>query len=309
MPEAGRQRLLLIHAFSLPDTARYRVRPFQGAKEQMLMNYASLAHLLESVDWDLHPGAPATHGDWPVETREEFASVGLNRLPIVREACRDGRYDAVVLLGGGDPGFAEAREIGCSHGVPVTSCAHAQMHVATMLGSRFSVIDISEAHNLQMATLAVQYRMADRCASIRNLDYPLPRPPYGNPRSIEAEKERVERGEASDMLEAAVTESVAAIEEDGAEVLIIGCSAAYWMQGPLQDRLCALGWEVPVLEGVSLRHRDGQGYGRAACHRQRPRLPERPSPANAAPQVRLSAATRAITGSGPPAAQSPPNGR
>lgn len=244
-----RTRLLLIHAFSLPDSARYQLRPFGGAKEAMLMNHASIAHLLAGVDWDLHPGAPATHGDWAVETREEFASVGLNRLPIVREACRSGRYDAVVLLGGGDPGFAEAQEIGCRHGIPVTACAHAQMHVAAMLGSRFSIVDISEAHNMQMAALAVQYRMADRCASIRNLDYPLPRPPYTNPRSVQAEKEKWERDEASGMLEAAVEHAVAAIEEDGAEVLIIGCSAAYWLQGPLQDRLRALGWEAPVLEG------------------------------------------------------------
>ena len=51
------------------------------------------------------------------------------------------------------------------------------------------------------------------------------------------------------MLDDAVTAAVAAIEEDGAEVIIIGCSAAYWMQPLMQARLAALGWEVPVLEG------------------------------------------------------------
>jgi Asp/Glu/hydantoin racemase len=51
------------------------------------------------------------------------------------------------------------------------------------------------------------------------------------------------------MLERAVTEAVAAIEEDGAEAIILGCSAAFWMRPWLQQRLHALGWEVPVLEG------------------------------------------------------------
>ena len=51
------------------------------------------------------------------------------------------------------------------------------------------------------------------------------------------------------MLEAAVGEAVAAIEQDGAEVLILGCSAAYWLQPLLQARLADIGWEVPVLEG------------------------------------------------------------
>ncbi len=53
------------------------------------------------------------------------------------------------------------------------------------------------------------------------------------------------------MLEAAVEAAVAAIEQDGAEVLIFGCSAAFWLQKPLQQRLLDLGWDVPVLEGYS----------------------------------------------------------
>ena len=36
---------------------------------------------------------------------------------------------------------------------------------------------------------------------------------------------------------------------EGAEVLVIGCSAAYWLQPYLEQRLKALGWEIPVLEG------------------------------------------------------------
>ena len=51
------------------------------------------------------------------------------------------------------------------------------------------------------------------------------------------------------MLEAAVAEAVAAIEDDGADVIILGCSAAFWMQPFLQQRLNDIGWEIPVLEG------------------------------------------------------------
>jgi Asp/Glu/hydantoin racemase len=244
-----RLRFLLVNAFSLSERAAYQPRPRSGPKEEQLYNYAEVAPVLEDVDWELHPGAPATHGDWPVELREEFAITGVNRLPIVREACASGRYDAVVLLGGGDPGFWEAREIGHRHGVPVTACAHAQMHIAGMLGARFSVIDISEVHNMRMADLVRLYGMTERCASIRNIDHPLPRPAAAGRNTLLGEEEKAARGETSSMLEAAVAESLAAIEEDGAEVLILGCSAAYWLQGPLQRRLAALGWDVPVLEG------------------------------------------------------------
>jgi Asp/Glu/hydantoin racemase len=246
-----RFRFRLIQAFSLPDNTRYALRPMHGPKESQLMNYPELAHLLTDVEWDLHPGAPASHGNWPVVTREEFSLVGVNRLPIVRASCESGKFDAIVLLGGGDPGYGEAREIGRDFGIPVTSCAHAQMHIAIMLGNRFSIVDISEAHNTRMEELVVLYRFDRRCASIRNIDFPLPRPPEFSERPIHPEKNRLERGEASDLLEAATRESIAAIEEDGAEVILLGCSAIYWLQPFLQRRLAEIGWEVPVLEGYS----------------------------------------------------------
>ena len=148
-----RQRLQLVQAFSLPETSRHYLQPSDGSKEAQLMNYPDIAPLLADVEWDLHPGPIAPHGAWYVETREEFAIVGAARLPIVREACESRRYDAIVLLGGGDPGFTEAREIGQRFNIPVTACAHAQMHIATMLGNKFSVIDISEAHNMQVGSL------------------------------------------------------------------------------------------------------------------------------------------------------------
>jgi Asp/Glu/hydantoin racemase len=244
-----RKRLLLVQAFTLAETSPHYLRASDGTKEAQLMNYADVAPALADVDWDLHPGPIAPIGDSYVETREEFALVGAARLPIVRQACESGRYDAVVLLGGGDPGFTEAREIGQRHNVAVTACAHGQMHLATMLGNKFSVIDISEAHNMHYYNLVVQYRFTSQCASIRDIDCPLPRPSNPGARNIQSEKAAAERGERSEMLERAVTESVAAIEEDGAETIILGCSAAFWMQPFLQQRLQAIGWEVPVLEG------------------------------------------------------------
>ena len=251
MMAGERKRLLLVQAFSFPEGARHYLRSPEGGRETQLMNYPDFAPLLADVDWDLDPGPLAPQGVAYVETREEFARVGVARLPIVRAACESGRYDAVVLLGGGDPGFIEAREIGQRHNIPVTACAHAQMHIAAMLGNKFSVIDISEAHNMHYYNLVVQYRCVEKCASIRCIDFPLPRASNPDARPIGPEKAAAERGERSEMLERAVAEFVAAIEEDGAEVIILGCSAAFWMQPFLRKRLRASGWEVPVLEGYS----------------------------------------------------------
>jgi Asp/Glu/hydantoin racemase len=244
-------RFLLIQAFHLPETSPYLHRPVQGAKEARLMNFESVQPLLEDVEWELDPGPLAPYGDWPVESREEFCLVAAGRLPIVRRACESGKYNGIVLLGGGEPGFQESREIARSFGIPVTACAFSQMHVASMLGHRFSVIDMAEIHNTYYRDLVVMHRFTERCASIRNINTPLPRPGNKEALSIQGEKAKAARGERSTMLEAAVTEAVAAIEEDGAEVITLGCSAAFWLQPFLQQRLDELGWEIPVLEGYS----------------------------------------------------------
>jgi Asp/Glu/hydantoin racemase len=249
--QGGRYRFLLIQAFHLPEGSKYLHRAFTGPKEARLMNYDAVRHLLEDVEWELDPGPLATYGDWPVESREEFCLVAAGRLPIVRAACESGKYNAIVLLGGGEPGFQESREIARAHNIPVTACAHSQMHVASQLGHRFSVIDMAEIHNMYYRDLVVVHGFRDRCASIRNINFPLPRPGAEHVANIQREKALALNGERSAMLEAAVTEAVAAIEEDGAEVITFGCSATFWMQPFVQKRLNEIGWEVPVLEGYS----------------------------------------------------------
>jgi Asp/Glu/hydantoin racemase len=248
--QPSKYRFLLINAFSLAPGSGFQMRSFTGPKETQLYNYEDLKPFLEGIDWELHPGARTTHGNFPVTTKEAFMSVGNNRLPLVREACASGKYNAVVLLGGGDPGYMEAREIGHRHRIPVTTSAHAQMHIAGLLGNKFSIVDIAETHNMQMYHLVVQYRMTGRCASIRNVNFPLPSPNFPDDRPIQAERDRAVQCGTSDMLEAAVKEAVVAIEEDGAEVIMLGCSAAFWLQPLLQKRLQEIGWDVPVLEGA-----------------------------------------------------------
>jgi allantoin racemase len=246
--EKKKYRFILIQAFQLPASSPYRHRALEGPKEKSLQNFDQIGHLLADVEWDLHPGPLTTYGDWQVESREEFCLVAAGRLPIVRAACKSGKYNAVILLGGGEPGFHESREIARQYGIPVTSCAFSQMHVATMLGNKFSVIDMAENHSSYYGNLIVQHHFAQRCASIRNVQMPHPRPPYPEAH-LANQKEKVLAGQTSEMLEAAVVEAVAAIEDDGAEVITFGCSALFWMQPYLEKRLHEIGWEIPVLEG------------------------------------------------------------
>ncbi len=243
--EKKKYRFFFIKPFTLPS------RPKGLPKEEALRDYDYVKHLLEDVEWDYHEGALAPYGDWAVENREEFCLVAATRLPIVREACESGKYNAIILLGGGEPGFLESREIARQYGIPVTANAFSQMHIASMLGNKFSVIDFAESHNMYYYNLVVQHHFTQRCASIRNINFPLPRPPYTGEPYLGDEREKAQRGEPSEAVERAVKEAVAAIEEDGAEVITFGCSGTFWLQRFVQKRMDEMGWEIPVLEGYS----------------------------------------------------------
>lgn len=255
MQPAPKYRFALINAFVLPKDSPYIDEhhvPVEGPKESRIMNFESVKDVLADVEWDFNPGALAPYGNWPVLTREEFGLASSARVPLVRQACETGKYNAIVLLGGGEPGFRESTEVARNYGIPVTACGFAQMYLATMLGNRFSVIDIDEVHNMFYYDLVVQHRLDQRCASIRNINFPLPRPGEEQAEhTTRGQRTKALRGEHSEMVESAVAEAVAAIEEDGAEVLTMGCSATFWLQPFLKKRLAALGWDIPVLEGYS----------------------------------------------------------
>jgi Asp/Glu/hydantoin racemase len=250
-PRTAKYRFALIRSFSLPAGSSHPTAK-QGSKQDRLPNYEDVAPVLDGVEWDLIPGPAARYGDWAVENREEFLLVGADRLAIVKQACESGKYNAIVLLGGGEPGAPACREIAHRYGIPVSSAAFAQMHVASMLGRRFSVLDLAESHSMHWYDLVIQYEFTGRCASIRSINFPHARPPYEDEhRDIHEEKRKALRGEKSEAVEAAVAEAVAAVEDDGADVIMFSCSGLYWLRPFVQQRLDEIGWDVPVIEGYS----------------------------------------------------------
>ncbi|MFC1946112.1 aspartate/glutamate racemase family protein [Chloroflexota bacterium] len=251
MSVGKKYRFLFIAPFTLPQGSQYMAAPPGQPQKTGIVNLEDYKHLLEDVEWEYDQGPLAPYGDWPVENRVEFCQVAPGRLKIVREACESGKYNGIILLGGGQPGYMEARDIARQYGIPVTAFGFSQMHIATMLGNKFSIIDVSESHNMYYYYLVLQHRMQDRCASIRNVHVPLPKPEYKDNIFIFEERDKAIRGEPSIVVDRAVAEAVAAIEEDGAEVITFGCAGVFWLKPFVEKALAEIGWEVPVLEGYS----------------------------------------------------------
>ena len=58
-------------------------------------------------------------------------------------------------------------------------------------------------------------------------------------------------GEDTKAVNEAVEQAHLALKEDGAEVIILGCSGVFWLKSFIQKGLAELGWEVPVLDGYT----------------------------------------------------------
>ena len=248
-------RFLLIPPFRLPTDTKWGYQTIHKdgnlPKVERLMNEEMVLPFLEDVEWDLHPGAIAAYGDWPVETREEFAYAANARLINIREACQSDKYNGIILLGGGEPGFLEARELCRKFNIVCTANAHSQMYLATMLGNKFSVIDISGVHNVYYRDLIYQHQLNHRCASIRNIGMHLPRPGAEDGPQLREERRKALAGETSLAVSNAVEQAEKALIEDGAEVITLGCSGVFWLKPFIEKGLEERGWEVPVLEGYS----------------------------------------------------------
>lgn len=161
------------------------------------------------------------------EMDEAFALPGIVEAAIAaeREGC-----DAVVIDCMGDPGLAAARE---AVTIPVLGPAQTAMHLASLLGHRFSVITVLQNLHALIWKLARVYGLAGNMAPVRSVGIPV----------LDLDKDPVA------LRDAFVREAVAAVREDEADVLVFGCTGMYGMVQQVEAGLQAHGITgVPILD-------------------------------------------------------------
>lgn len=144
------------------------------------------------------------------------------------KAERDG-MDGVIIDCMGDPGMMAARE---AVSIPVVGPGEAAMHMAAMMGNRFSCISITDSVRPIFFAHARVYGVADKLASVRVINMPL--------QLIEESPEKTFDG--------LYAESVNAIRMDLADTLILGCTGFVGIAERLQNKIGdELGVSVPVI--------------------------------------------------------------
>jgi len=139
--------------------------------------------------------------------------------------------DAVIVDCMEDPGVEEGRRL---VDIPVVGPGHAAMNMAVILGHRFSILYPME-QLVFIRQLVHKYQLSSMLASIKYL-------PCGLEGIITDTKSTMESLQQT---------AIAAIEEDGASVIVPVCSLTSPLIQPLQTFLHEKGYPVPVIDGAA----------------------------------------------------------
>ena len=171
-------------------------------------------------------------GPASVESAYDEAIAAPDVVAKVREAEADG-IDAVIINCFGDPGLDAAREL---VSIPVIGPCETSMHVAAMRGHKFSVITVLERIIPELELHAQKYGVGWKLASVRSIDLPV----------LDLEKGREQ------FVGRMVERAAEAIEEDGAHVIVLGCTGLAGLDEQVKRGLSKLGYVVPVIDPASI---------------------------------------------------------
>ncbi len=189
-----------------------------NSDKQMTHDILSSAREFSAGDFEVDclptPGAPEF-----IDTYQDSAAALPGMLTLLKQHEAD--YDAFIIACHCDPNLDLMKE---TSNKPMVGIGEASMKIATMLGHRFSVISTDARSVPNKEALIRSYHLQGLLASVK---FPTP--------ALEAESDE----------EKYLLTAQAAIEEDMAEVIVLGCAGMAGLDKQLQQKL-----EVPVLDGV-----------------------------------------------------------
>ncbi len=160
------------------------------------------------------PGAPKF-----IETHEDGILAAPGMLDLIRQY--DSECDTFIIACHCDPNLDVLKE---TVKKPVVGIGEASMRIASMMGHRFSILQTTEESVPMKEALVRKYLLQDSLASIR-----APNP----------EQQKMDEDKKY------MAVSRAAMEEDRADVIVLGCAGLTGMDKRLQNEL-----GIPVLDGV-----------------------------------------------------------
>ncbi|MHA1355032.1 MAG: aspartate/glutamate racemase family protein [Candidatus Heimdallarchaeota archaeon] len=154
-----------------------------------------------------------------IETYEDAIKAAPGMIKLIQK--NEDKFDAFIVACHCDPNLDTMKEITAK---PVVGIGEASMKIASMLGHRFSVISTAKHSIPNKEAVIRKYHLQDAMASVRA--------PEGDVSGCSDEEKYLQAAKL-------------AIEEDMAEVIVLGCAGMTGLDKKLEKKL-----GVPVLDGV-----------------------------------------------------------
>lgn len=165
------------------------------------------------------------HGPESIECNYDVAFAELFAVQQAERAQEEGA-DGVVLYCFGDPGLRAAKE---RLSIPVVGLGEAGMHLASLVGSRFAIVAIGPSRAISLSHIDCNvkaYGLAEKCVVIRCVEMPV----------LELAMDKAE------LLDRVGAVAEAAVCDNGADAVVLGCGSALGISDELERRL-----QVPVI--------------------------------------------------------------
>lgn len=159
----------------------------------------------------------------------------------IQEAEKQG-YDAVVVGCLDDPGVEITREF---VGIPVLGPLNVGLHISQMIGHRTLLLAPEIARTrFQFPEIVTTYGLRDRVVVRGTHASP--------PESIGAYRDYKATGKISHFITEVVNICVKSIEEDGVDVIVLGCGGLKWMKEVLESELAKKGYSITIIAPIAL---------------------------------------------------------
>lgn len=153
--------------------------------------------------------------------------------PAVLELCKKAElngFDGIFINCFAEPGVRAAREY---VKIPVYGGFEPAAHIALGLADRISIVTVVPNVVPRMEGNVAHAHLDKRFVSVRNVNIPVE-----------------EIGDHEKLCQALVKESLAAIREDGAQGIVLGCTGFVGVAERIKTDLLAENYDVPVIEAA-----------------------------------------------------------
>jgi Asp/Glu/hydantoin racemase len=198
--------------------------------------------LLDDTTIDIDPGAPVTHVS---STRDESVidQLNVNTLGRIRAVLEADDHDAIVVLGAIDVAFHASRMITDR---PVVHVLHASVHMASLVGTQCSLVDVTDPQAERQRRLIRGYGFDEKVKTIRviersstDLSQLLRQQRRGEP---------VANAGIEELLDQLMVQCRLAVDTDQVDTLIIGFTPIQALDLLIRERLDREGYgEIQVV--------------------------------------------------------------